>query len=409
MKIALYVLAAALVLAGCVSSEAVRDSGTHFAADALQPFVDNGELSGAISVFCDGDVQEVACVGCSDVDTGRPIALDDVFMQCSQTKGFCGVTVAMLVEEGKVSLDDPVSKYLPEFANLSLLASDTNGTQVVARAATPVTLRMCMNHTSGLAFELPNVNGMGGWSRRMPLRSVAAVAAGLPLRFEPGTRVQYSNLGIDVGAAVVEVVTGQRWEDFLKARVLDPLGMSASTFWPTDEQLDGRIVLYALNMKATRTARVGSLPAMAPPFNGDRVFASAGAGLWTTARDQLKFYRMLMNLGVGDNGVRILGADTVRSLLAVSTRPSELAASASGYSLGLVPPVTDAEDAWFGPGGAWQTNCLVNWHKRRLKLWVVQQCGGRSPWAEPYARAAEAFFKTRVDSSAVDAYTGRMK
>ena len=135
------------------------------------------------------------------------------------------------------------------------------------------------------------------------------------------------------------------------------------------------------------------------------MFASAGAGLWTTAHDQYKFYKMLMNLGVGDNGVRILKEETVKSILAVSTRPKGL----GGYSLGLSAPEVDNEDQWFGHGGAWGTNCSVNWHRKQLKLWAVQLCGGPRPWDKEREEASEKFFKSAVDSSGVDAYTGRMK
>jgi CubicO group peptidase (beta-lactamase class C family) len=235
---------AAAALAACSGSAATlacKDSGTTFAKDALQPFVDSGELPGAISVFYKGGVQETACVGYADADAKRPITLDNCYMQCSQTKGFCGVTIAILVEEGKISLDDPVSKYLPEFKTLWVKASESNGVQQIVRAKNTLTVRNVMNHTGGFAFELPNFQAMGGWSRRMPLRSVAATAAALPLLFEPGTKVQYSNVGIDIGAAVVEVATGKRWEAFLKERVLDPLGMKNSGFWPTEAQLANKI------------------------------------------------------------------------------------------------------------------------------------------------------------------------
>ena len=96
----------------------VVDAKTKFAKEVLQPYVDRGELPGAISVFYKDGVQETCCVGYADVAAKRRIKMDNVFMQCSQTKGFCGVTIAKLVEEGKISLDDPVSKYLPEFATL---------------------------------------------------------------------------------------------------------------------------------------------------------------------------------------------------------------------------------------------------------------------------------------------------
>ena len=402
MKIKSMLIIAVLAFAG-FAAEPV-DSGTHFAADALKPFVDNGQLPGAISVFYQDGKQEVACVGYADVAKKRPITLDDVYMQCSQTKGFCGVTIAILVEEGKISLDDPVSKYIPEFGTLWIEKSNKDGVRTLVKAKNALTVRMVMNHTGGFPFELPNFHSMGGWSRRMPLRSVALVAASQPILFEPGTRQQYSNVGIDIGAAVVERVTGKRWEDFLKERVFLPLGMKDSGFWPTKEQLEKKVEMYTCS-KGKPAVWTEHDRSMQRPYSDDRVFPSAGAGLWTTARDQLKFYKMLMNLGVGENGARILKEETVKSILAVSTRPQGL----GGYSLGLSAPVKDGENEWFGHGGAWGTNCMVNWHKKQLKLWTVQLRGGPRPWDKARENAANAFFKATLDTASEKAYTGRLK
>ena len=402
MKIKSMIMVAALAFAG-FAAEPV-DSGTHFAADALKPFVDNGQLPGAISVFYQNGKQEVACVGYADAAKKRPITLDDVYMQCSQTKGFCGVTIAILVEEGKISLDDPVSKYIPEFGTLWIEKSNKDGVRTLVKAKNALTVRMVMNHTGGFPFELPNFHSMGGWSRRMPLRSVALVAASQPILFEPGTRQQYSNVGIDIGAAVVERVTGKRWEDFLKERVFLPLGMKDSGFWPTKEQLEKKVEMYTCR-KGKPAVWTEHDRSMQRPYSDDRVFPSAGAGLWTTARDQLKFYKMLMNLGVGENGARILKEETVKSILAVSTRPQGL----GGYSLGLSAPVKDGENEWFGHGGAWGTNCMVNWHKKQLKLWAVQLRGGPRPWDGAREKAANEFFKTTLNTAGEKAYTGRLK
>ena len=397
---------ALMALAGCTTAPAWKESGTSFAKDALQKYVDSGELPGAISVFYKDGVQETACLGYADADAKRPIALDNVYMQCSQTKGFCGVTIAILVEEGKLNLDDPVSKYLPEFETLWIKASESNGVQRLVKAKNRLTVRNVMNHTGGFPFELPNGQAMGGWSRRMPLRSVAATAAAQPILFEPGTNVRYSNVGIDIGAAVVEIVTGKRWEEFLKERVFAPLGMENSGFWPTDEQLANKIEMY--DVKGGEKAKWKKQASwMQRPYNDDRVFPSAGAGLWTTAADQLKFYKMLMNLGIGENGVRILKEETVKSILATSTRPATL--KDPNYSLGLRAPAKDGEDEWFGHGGAWGTNCMVNWHKKELKLWAVQFSGGPRPWDKARAEAADKFFRQAIDNSGADAYTGRLK
>lgn len=407
-KTIMLIASVAIITTGCQSvPDAPKKAETTFAKDALMPFVQSGQLPGAINVFYKNGIQETTCVGYADVAAKRPITMNDVYMQCSQTKGFCGVTIAMLIEEGKISLDDPVSKYLPEFRELWVLKSNQDGVKTLVKAKNTLTIRMVMNHTGGFPFEIcakqGNIKG-GGWSGGAPIRQTAAIAAASPLLFEPGTKMKYSNTGIDIGAAIVEVVTGQRWEDFLKERVLIPLGMNSSSFRPTDRQLETQVEMYDCVKDAPAKYRRQN-DMQQRPYNGPNVFASAGAGLWTTANDQLKFYKMLMNLGVGDNGARILKEETVRELLAKSTRPKGM----GGYSLGLTAPEEDQENSWFGHGGAWGTNCMVNWHRKELKLWVVQLCGKPRPWDKARAAAEKKFFQYVIDNTAADAYTGRTR
>lgn len=407
-RLLLFVAMATLLTSACCQNPECTsnsvDSGTTYALEALQPWVDSGQLSGAISVFYKDGVQEVCCAGYADVAAKRPISMDNSYMQCSQTKGFCGVTVAKLIEEGRLELDDPVSKYLPEFAELWVLDGEKDGIRTFHKAQNVLTVRMVMNHTGGFPFEISakryDVRG-GGWTGGAPIRQVASIAAASPLMFEPGTREMYSNTGIDIGAAIVEVITGMKWEDYLKQEVLDPLGMTATWFWPTDEQIANKIELYEFKENAP-AQWCEEMEWQQRPYNDSHVFASAGAGLWTTANDQLKFYKMLMNLGMGDNGVRILEEDTVKNLLARSTRPAHL----GGYSLGLSTDVEDTEKSWFGHGGAWATNCYVNWHTKELRLWAIQCAGGAQPWLADVDKAAEKFFSQSFDRAS-DEYTGR--
>lgn len=407
-RLLFFVAMATLLTSACCQNpkctDTSIDSGTTYALEALQPWVDSGQLSGAISVFYKDGVQEVCCAGYADVAAKRPISMDNSYMQCSQTKGFCGVTVAKLIEEGRLELDDPVSKYLPEFAELWVLDGEKDGIRTFHKAQNVLTVRMVMNHTGGFPFEISakryDVRG-GGWTGGAPIRQVASIAAESPLMFEPGTREMYSNTGIDIGAAIVEVITGMKWEDYLKQEVLDPLGMTATWFWPTDEQIANKIELYEFKENAP-AQWCEEKEWQQRPYNDSHVFASAGAGLWTTANDQLKFYKMLMNLGMGDNGVRILEEDTVKNLLARSTRPAHL----GGYSLGLSTDVEDTEKSWFGHGGAWATNCYVNWHTKELRLWAIQSAGGAQPWLADVDKAAEKFFSQSFDRAS-DEYTGR--
>ena len=393
-------LLSAALFAGCCCKAVSqhKDSGTKFAAEAVKPYIESGELPGIISVFCKDDIQETVCAGWADVDKKIPIAMDQMFMQCSQTKGFCGVTIAILVEEGKISLDDPVSKYLPEFANLKVAVKGKDGKKSVVPAKNTLTIRMVMNHTGGFQFEIPTKQKKG-WPG-LSLRDTAKEAASVPLLFEPGTATKYSNTGIDIGAAIIEVVSGKPWDVFIKERVFEPLGMKDSTFNPTDEQLARAIQMYdvAKGKKAKFRAFNRWMPL---PHNGPDVFPSAGAGLWTTANDQLKFYKMLMNLGVGENGVRILKEETVKSILATSTRPAKL----GNYSLGLN---ANFKNGTMGHGGAWGTSCTVNWKKKELRLLVVQLNGQPRPWNGAISKAANKFFSMKVDDSGTEAYTGRL-
>ena len=367
--------------------------------DVLAPYVERGELPGAISVLQCGGREEVACVGYADFTAKRPIALTNAFMQCSQTKGFCGVTVAKLVEEGWLDLDDPVAKYLPEFGNaMWVIESETNGVRTLVAATNAITVRMAMNHTSGLPFELP-CHESCGWNHRMPLRNVAAEAAALPLRFQPGTAVKYSNIGIDIGAAVVQRIVGMPWEDYLKREVLDPLDMKDTTFWPTEAQLADKIEGYNTKEGGPphHNRQFGPMPL---PYNGPTVFPSAGAGLWTTAEDQLKFFRMLMNLGVGDNGVRILKEETVRNVLGKSSRPLGM----PNYSLGF----WCSDDGWIGHGGAWGNEMQVNFNTKRLDVWIVQLGCGPRPWEKARGEARSQFFREASAPSSSE-YTGRLE
>ena len=383
----------------CAAPQKFVDSKTNFAGEAVKPYIRSGELPGIITVFCKGNRQETVCAGLADVDQNRPVTMDTMFMQCSQTKGFCGVTIAILVEEGKISLDDPVANYLPEFKNLKVITLDSNGKYSLVPAKNTLTIRMVMNHTGGFPFEIPTKNKKG-WPG-LSLRATAAEAASRPLLFEPGTKMKYSNTGIDIGAAIIEVVTGKPWDVFLNERVLMPLDMKNTTFNPSDEQLKNAMSLYIV--RAGKKAEFRAFhPAMPLPHNGPDVHPSAGAGLWTTANDQLKFYKMLMNLGVGENGVRILKEDTVKSILASSTRPAEL----GQYSLGLN---ADFKKGTMGHGGAWGTNCTVNWRTKELRLIVVQLNGSPRPWNTAIGKAANKFFRMNVDDSATEAYTGRLQ
>ena len=343
--------------------------------------------------------------GYTDVKNKVRVTGKEIYNIYSCSKLITCTAALQLCEKGKIALDDELCRYLPEFEKLYVIESSTDSTTVLRLARNTLTIRMVLNHTGGFPFEISaksaEIRG-GGWSGGAELRQVAATAAASPLLFEPGTTVWYSNTGIDIAAAVIEVVTGMPWDVYLKQTVLDPLGMKHTTFRPTDRQLRKKIELYDVK-PGEKAVWVEENPSMQRPYNRYYIFPSAGAGLWTTAEDQIKFYKMLMNLGVGDNGVRVLKEETVKNLLAVSTRPADM----GGYSLGLTAPVVDSENGWFGHGGAFGTNCSVNWHTKELKMLVVQISKGKKGWEKALREAQDNFFNYVTDNS-VSEYTGRI-
>lgn len=146
----------------------------------------------------------------------------------------------------------------------------------------------------------------------------------------------------------------------------------------------------------------GELPGVISVFYKDGVQETCCIGY----ADVTSKRKITLDNGLGENGVRILTPETVKDILAVSTYSRGLD---RGYSLGLSAPEKDGEDQWFGHGGAWGTNCMVNWHRKELKLWVCQFRSGPRPWDKVRNEAADLFFNSAIDNSGVDAYTGRME
>ena len=365
----------------------VKDSGTTYLRNAIMPFVHNGSLPGAIGVLYKSGQQETACMGWADMGKRIPMSMDRTFMIGSQSKGFCGVCIAMLVEGGMINLDDPISRYFPQFANMIVEVKDGNTIKSRTAAKNEITIRHLLTHCAGFPFDVPSVLEKG-WTS-CPISQVVAEAAANPLVAEPGTKIQYSNIGFAIAAAIIEKLSGQRYEEFLEKRIFNPLGMRDTTFNPTDEQLYRRVSMYTLSQNA--------VPVYAPenkwmplPHNGPTVYAHPAMGLWSTADDLIKFYQMIMSKGVGANGVRLLQEQTVLELLATSQRPSNLN-STQGYSLGF--QILKDEPGWLGHGGAWGTYFKVNIDKQELFLWVVQLCGGPRPWDAHRQESAELFFK----------------
>jgi len=301
----------------CIALLALLVSCAALAADpfaavpaALQPFVDSNEISGAVALVATKDrILHLSAVGFSNLATRRPLQADDLFWIASMSKPITSIAVALLADDGKLSFDDPVEKYLPEFHDLWVASESTPSQRVLVKAARPVTLRDLLTHTSGLGeYRVTDPH----WT----LAAMIKVLAREPLRFQPGTRWSYSTAGMDTLGRVVEVVSGQPFNVFLQTRLFDPLGMRDTTFWISPAQVDRFVQPYIYNAASGKL-----LPARIDYMYGGAVTDPArpplgGAGLFSTAADVAKFYQMLLN-GGSANGRQLLKPATIAEM----TRP----------------------------------------------------------------------------------------
>jgi CubicO group peptidase (beta-lactamase class C family) len=293
---------------------------------AVQHSIDDKRVAGAVTlVVRHGKVAWFKSQGMMDREAGKAMRLDALFRICSMTKPITSVAVMMLYEEGKFLLDDPVSKYLPEFKNAKVLVKPKSGEPYSIPATKEITIRDLLRHTSGITYN---------WSEDLgPMYEKANVAsgllqydgtigdsvkqlAGLPLLFNPGDRFEYS-LGVDVLGRLVEVVSGKPLDEFFRTRIFEPLGMTDTYFFPPDNKLDRLATAYTyyddkgLNRFPDAPIREASFVYSADyPSKGPKKLFSGGAGLVSTAMDYARFCQMMLDNGKVGN-TRLLSRKTV--------------------------------------------------------------------------------------------------
>ena len=329
----------------------------------LKPFVDKHELAGAVALVADKNkVLSVEAVGFADIAAGKVMRQDNIFWIASQTKPMTAVAVMMLVDEGKISLDDPIEKYLPEFRGQMVVAEKDNEHIVLRKPKHPITVRETLNHTSGLPFksaiEEPTLDGLS-------LSSAVRSYAMTPLLSEPGTVYRYSNAGINTAARIIEVVAKVRYEDFIQQKLFDPLGMKDTTFWPNEAQSLRVAKSYRPDASKTNLAEFPISQLIHPLSDRVHRFPMPAGGLFSTAIDTSLFCRMLLNNGELD-GKRYLSENAIRELSKRQTPP----AIKESYGLGFsVSPDS------YGHGGAQATNMEIRSGKGLVLVWMVQHGG----------------------------------
>jgi CubicO group peptidase (beta-lactamase class C family) len=341
----------------------------------MQAFVDQGEIAGAVTLVATKDqILHLAAVGKSDLASGRALRTDDLFWIASMSKPMTATAVAMLVDEGKLSFNDPVEKYLPEYADLWVLGEQTPERRVLVRPARPVTLHDLLTHTSGMGEYVaygPH------WTLAEMVKSVTRE----PLKFQPGTRWSYSTAGIDALGRIVEVVSGRPFADFMQQRVFDPLGMKDTTFWPAPGQEARLATSYRRDIKTGRLEEASIYYMYGGAITDRERPALGGAGLFSTAADVAKFYQMLLNGGEA-NGKRLLKPETVAELTRVQTtglKAGFLPGSAWGLGFCLVTEPQGAtavlSSGTFGHGGAYGTQSWADPRRGVIYIMMIQRAG----------------------------------
>ncbi len=356
-------LRSALVLTFLLAAALRSASAASPIGDALKPFVEKGELAGAVALVASKDkVLAIEAVGFADRATQRVMKPDALFWIASQSKPITAAAVMMLVDEGKLDLDAPVEKYLPEFKGQQLDAGKgPDGKPMLKAPAHPITVREVLSHTSGLPFksavEQPTLDGL-------PLRDAVASYAKTPLIFEPSSKYTYSNAGINTAARLIEVITGQSYEAFMDARLFKPLGMKDTTFWPTKEQLTRLATPHKPNAAKTGL-ETNSISQLRYPLDGPGRYPMPAGGLFATAGDCAKFCQMMLN-GGELNGKRYLSAKAVKEL---TTRQTP-AALKDSYGLGF-----SVSGGGYGHGGALATSMNIDPARGLVFVWLVQHAG----------------------------------
>ncbi len=333
-------------------------------APALQPFVDSHTLAGAVLLVANSNqVLALEAVGWMDVAAKKPMRTDCLFWIASESKPITAAALMMLVDEGKVQLDDPVEKYLPEFTGL-IVADKKAKHAVPKKPRHPITIKNLLTHTSGMPFrsdlEKPTLD-------LHPLAERVRSYAQQALEFEPDTKYQYSNAGINTAGRIVEVVSGQPYEVFLEQRLLQPLAMTDTTFWPSAEQLT-RLAKAYRGSKDKADIEETPIDQLRYPLNDHTRGPMPAGGMFSTASDLARFAQLLLQGGTFA-GRRYLSAAAVREM----TRKQTGAGIDKGYGLGLQTTGTK-----FGHLGKYGTNFSIDTQRGLITVYMVQNAGWRN-------------------------------
>ena len=327
-------------------------------AAAMQSDIAANDRSGSVTVIVTKDkVAHLEAVGFSDLKRKTPMRPDSVFWIASMTKPVTAAAILMLQDEGKLNVADPIAKYIPAFANL----------KTPSGKAANLTIAQALTHTSGLG------EGEGAALRRaQTLAELIPIYLDAPMQYEPGTKWQYTQSGINVAARIVEVASGQSFDAFVQARIFDPLGMKDTTFYPEGDTAKRRVVGYKKNVATGEPEAVtlsGSFGVRGHPPLGN-------GGLFSTGPDYARFCQMLLN-GGELRGKRYLSPEALKLMMSVQTgdlptgflQSQEYGNRGTNYGWGIGTCILRAphpgvaamlSPGTFGHGGAWGTQAWID-------------------------------------------------
>lgn len=301
----------------------------------MKAIVDRGALPGIVTMVAkDGKVVHFEAAGKRELETGSPMKKDSIFRIYSMTKPIAGVAMMMLLEQGKWQLNDPVSKHIPEFADLKVAKVDpASGMVTPVPANHPMTMRELMSHSGGLTYGFFGGTAVdkqyvekGVMDRNEPLQAMIDKLAKVPLLFQPGERWHYS-VSVDVQGYLVEKLSGQSLPEFMQQHIFGPLKMVDTAFYVPADKLD-RLVEFYHRDKDGKTEKFPNDDYTKLPAG-----ASGGGGLVSTTSDYMRFCQMLLNGGVLD-GQRILSPLSVK-LMRTNMLPESARTFSPGAGFGL--------------------------------------------------------------------------
>jgi CubicO group peptidase (beta-lactamase class C family) len=337
-------------------------------SSGMKELVDQGRLAGVVTMVSrHGKVVEFDAAGKRDLAANAPMQKDSIFRIYSMTKPITGVAMMILFEEGKWQLNDPVAKYIPEFAKLKVYGTDANNNVVMKDQAHPVTMRELMSHSGGFTYGFFSNTAVDKLQLEADLLNpdntldefIKRVAK-LPLNSQPGTEWHYS-ISADIQGYIVQKLSGMSFEEFLEKRIFKPLGMVDTAFYVPKEKLDRFAEFYGYD-KDGKMQVLGVHEGLNHDFSAKPALSSGGGGLVSTATDYMRFCQMLLNGGQLD-GLRILSPLSVELMRTNVLAPNvPILAPGAGFGLDFAiytDPV--AAGGYYGKGSFFWGGAAGTW------------------------------------------------